>query len=124
MPLLASVSFFPPYIMVSVWPVYHLVTFFFLPLPFPRSPSPFLLPSLLPSSPQHLHRTVCPGQPLIIFTHQYVDQLHFMRIEKPQVLFCLDSTQAQELFQSVHQQSLLFGQDQHIKPRVDRGSRR
>lgn len=45
-----------------------------LPISFPASLPP------LPSSPQHLHRTLCPGQPLIIFTHQNVDQLHFMRI--------------------------------------------
>ncbi|CAB1459735.1 unnamed protein product [Pleuronectes platessa] len=41
-----------------------------------------------------LHRTLCPGQPLITFTHQNVEQLHFMQIEKPQVLFRLDRTQA------------------------------
>lgn len=80
-PASVSVTIFPPYITESVWPVYHPVSFSFLPLPSPQSLSPFLLPSLLPSSPQHLHRTLCPGQPLIIFTHQNVDQLHFMRIE-------------------------------------------
>lgn len=66
----------------SVWPVDSPCVLFLSATPFCHNPSLlFLLPSLLPSSPQHLHRTLCPSQPLIIFTHQNVDQLHFMRIQ-------------------------------------------
>lgn len=94
---------FTPYIMVSVWPIDHPVSFslchslFHAPCflsCFPHSP-PFLTSA---SSPHTLSRSAshyfyppeCGPAPLHANT-------------KPQVLFCLDSTQAWELFQSVHQ---------------------
>lgn len=69
-------SSLPSYIMCVARLSPCLLAFSSTPFPFQQSLSPSL-----PPSPQHLHRTLCPGQPLIIFAHQNVDQLHFMRTE-------------------------------------------
>lgn len=128
--LLPCLHSFSPYIMASVWPIDHPVSFSFshslFQAPHLRSSLP---PSLarslapLPSSPQHLHRTLCPGQPLIIFTHQNVDQLHFMRIENHKFCSAWTAPRLESCFTLFTSMST-SGTNWHIKRGTERGAER
>lgn len=122
-PVAVSFSVLAPCITESVWPVYHPVSFSFCHSLFPQSLSPFLPPLLLPSSPQHLHRTLCPGQPPIIFTHQNVDELHFMRIENHKFCSAWTAPSRKSCFSPFAPIST-FWTDCHIKSRIETGSKR
>lgn len=108
-----SPSNFSLYIIVSVWPIYH-------PVSFSRSATPFLtlplsVPHSPPFSPQHLHHTLCPGQPLIIFTHQNVDQLHFMWIENHKFCSAWTAPRLESSFRLFSDKRTHWGKDRKCK---------